>query len=339
MSQTLLDSEQDAYDLQASSQTVLEYTQDSSVPTTCKVKLAVGDDDNPLDGTGGEFTVVVTVDGVNLYGYPLTLTIAASTEQIVWESEPFTADEGAEIAVTLLSPNAADSDVGVYAYLYGQDVSATYEDLSDHNANAVKICNMALGQLGELSGSRRLTNFTRTAAGDSPILNACLDFYEAAKKLTLTVRHWPFALKTKALTVSDNAPFLENKWTYKYARPADCLLLLKVIDDGGTEYAWERMAEERSGTIYNDDYIFTDLEDAIGLYLFNVGEERYPPGIDVLHSLYLAEMIAMTVTEKERTSVLMLQKLEQRKNALIALAESEAYIAEEGGRYDVTEVF
>ena len=337
MSQTLLDSEQSTYDLQATAQTVLEYAQGSADPVRCRVKLAIGDESNPLDGTGGEFTVTVTVDDVELYGYPKTLTLAATTTEIIWQSDEFIADEGAEIKVTLDSPNAADDDVGVYAYLYGTDVSATYESLTSHAAGAVSIINMAVGLMGELAPHRRLTAFTRAGASDSIILNAALDFYEESKRELMSLRPWRCATKIKALTVSADDPVLDGKWTYKYARPADCLLLQRITDtDGQEDVSWERMAEERSGTVYTDDWILTNLVDAYAIYTFNVGEERYLPGMAILHSLLLLRMLAMTINAKEQSKILALQEFEQRKNQLIGNIMREGYVENEKGSREYT---
>jgi len=340
MSQTLLNTPAlDTYDL-TSEVSVLAYTQASAHSVPCQVKLAIGDDDNPLDGTGGEFTVTVTVDDVDLYGYPKTLTLAAAVTKVVWQSDEFTVDEGAEIAVTLESPNAADDDVAVTGYLYGTDVSETYESLTEHGASAVKIINMAVGLLAELAEHRRLTAFTRAAAGDSTILHAALDFYEESKLELLSLRKWHCARKLKALTVSDDDPVLSGKWTYKYARPADCLILHKITDVNDTDdIAWDRMAEERTGTVYTDDWILTNHADAYAVYTFNVGEERYLPGMATLHSLLLMRMLAMTITSKERSKIIALQEFEQRKNELIGQAVSEGYVANEKGKRDYTGLY
>ena len=140
--QTQLDQETAAFDL-TSEQTVMEYTQSSSDPVLCRVVLGIGDSSKPLDGSGGNFTISVTVDDVPVYPYPATVTFSALAA-VGWESDWFTAPSDAELDVLLTSPNGADTDVNVTATLYGNDVSADYETFTQHLADAVKISNMAL---------------------------------------------------------------------------------------------------------------------------------------------------------------------------------------------------
>jgi hypothetical protein len=336
--QTQLATATDAFDL-SSEQTVLEYTQSSEDPVLCRVSLAIGDDDKPLDGTGGDFTVEITVDDVAVYSYPATVTLAATTTKALWQSEEFMADAGAEVAVLLTSPNAGDSDVNVTASIYGQDVSSTYENLTSHMTGAVEICNMAIGHLGEITEARRLTSMSRSAASGNA-QHACLDFYEESKRQMLAFMQWECCNKVAKLTVSDDDPTLNGQWAYKYTRPADCLILRKIIDSSGNEYPWTRMNEAREGTAYNDDWIYTNLEDALALYTFRVGEEKYLPGMALLQSVLLAEMIAMTIVADAKKALMITQKLQLRVERLAqALGATEGYVEEEGGSKDVTGVF
>lgn len=336
--QTQLDTETSALDL-SSEQTVLEYTQSGSDPVLCRVRLAIGDADKPLDGTGGNFTVRVVIDDVEVFSASETVAISAASTQAVWQSSEFTLDEDSDLEVLLTSPNAADSDVNVTATLYGTDVSADYETLTTHLQDATMIGNMALGHLGDLSEGKRLASFSRAAAS-TPAQHACLDFYDEAKRQMLAYLEWSCSTKALALTVSDDTPVLSGQWSYKYARPSDCLILRKIIDTSGREYAWDRVHEARAGTAYNDDYICTNLADAVAKYTIMVGENEYLPGMALMHSMFLAEMIAMTVAADEKKALMVTQKLQLRVERLAAaLGATEGYVKDEHGNANVTGAF
>ncbi len=335
--QTQLDTETAAFDL-TSEQTVLEYTQSSADPVLCRAVLAIGDVSKPLDGSGGAFTISITVDDVPVYPYPATVTFAALTA-VGWESDGFTVPEDAEIDVLLTSPNGADTDVNVAAVLYGTDVSADYETFTQHLSGAVGICNQALGLLGDVSEGKRLITFTR-AGCSTPAQHACLDFFDESKHQMLAMKEWARAQKTLALTVSADAPILSDAYTVKYARPADALIFRRVVDTGGNEYEFETMNELRSGTVYNDEFIYTNLDDALGVYTFSVGEERYNVGMAGLHSMLLAEMVSMTVVADEKKALLVTQRLHGYKDRLFKeFGAAEGYIKDRKGSANVTEVF
>ena len=336
--QTQLATATDAFDL-TSEQTVLEYSQASEDPVLCRVCLEIGDDDKPLDGTGGNFTISITVDDVVIYPYPATVALAASTTKTIWQSAEFTAPEGAEIAVLLTSPNAGDSDVDVTARIYGQDVSATYENLTSHLTGALEICNMAIGHLGELTQVSRMTSMLRTSARGN-VQHAILDFYNESKRQMLAYMEWPRTNKVIALTVSDDAPLLSGRWNYKYVRPADCVIIRKIIDTSGNEYKWGEGHEAREGTVYNDEWIYTNVADALIEYTFLIGEERYVAGMAMLQSMLLAEMVAMTATGDAKTALLFTQKLHTRIEQIAqAHGAKEGYVEEEHGSKNVTGVF
>lgn len=336
--QTQLDTETDAFDL-SSEQTVLEYTQASSDPVLCRAKLLIGDATKPLDGTGGNFTVRVTVDGVEIFSASETVAISAASTAAVWQSSEFTVDEDSDVAILLTSPNAADTDVNVTAILYGTDIAADYEVLTTHLVDAAKICNMALGNLGDLTQAKRLSSFSRSAATTNA-QHACLDFYDEAKREMLGMMEWECAKKVVAMTVSDDAPLLNGKWTYKYTKPADCLILRAVIDTAAKVYEWEEIHEQRSGSVYNDQWICTNVIDAIARYTINVGENEYLPGMATLHSMILARMIAMTVKADTKVRLAFVQemRLETRKTAQ-AIGGKEGYVPDEKGTTKISEVY
>ena len=116
-----LDTENADFDL-TSEQTVLTHTPSTSVSMRCQALLKIGDGAKDLDGTGGNFTIGITIGGVNVQPYPETVAFTAANVRTCWCSEEFTVPANEAVTVTLTSPNGADTDVDVTAYLY--DVNA-----------------------------------------------------------------------------------------------------------------------------------------------------------------------------------------------------------------------
>jgi hypothetical protein len=206
----------------------------------------------------------------------------------------------------------------------------------------VTICNMAVGHLGDLGITKRMTAFTRAGCGSSTVLHSALDFYESAKRQMHAMMDWARTRKVKALTVHADAPLLDGKWDYKYVRPPDCLVFRKLIDDTGQTYEWDEVNEERiaGGQTFNDEYIYTNLEDAIGWWTILIEEERYLPGMEELHALILAEKLAMTVTGKTETRLVLASELRGEAARLCkALGATEGYVEGEEGSHELTDKF
>ena len=97
--------------------TVLTHTPSASLPLRCQALVNLGDGTKNLDGTGGDFEVVVTVGGQTVQPSPQTLTFSTAVRASFFTAE-FPVPAGAEVVVKVLSPNAGDTDVDVTAYLY-----------------------------------------------------------------------------------------------------------------------------------------------------------------------------------------------------------------------------
>lgn len=198
----------------------------------------------------------------------------------------------------------------------------------------VGIVNMAAGLLGDLGRTKRMTAFTVAGCGGSLPLLAALDFYQEAQDRMLAAKEWSRTTKTVALSVSTDDPLLDGKWSYKYTRPPDALIIRGILDSSGNEYEWDDMAEQRiaGGETFNDEYIYANIADALCRYTFRVGPDRYLPGMGLLHARYLAESMAMSVTAKMADAVLLSREIERRYERLCkALGAKEGYVAEEKG--------
>lgn len=205
----------------------------------------------------------------------------------------------------------------------------------------VSICNMALGALGDISKAKRMTSMARTA-NTNPVHHVAIDYYQASKEQMHAMMDWQRTRKVKALTVSTVDPVLVGKWTYKYVRPPDCLIFRKVIDDGKREYEYELVNEESTdhSALFNDEYIYTSIENAIGWYTILIGEERYMPGMAQLQSLILAQNLAMSVTAKESVRLALASELERRAERLcMALGSHEGYVENESGSHEYTGLY
>ena len=101
--------------------TVLTHTPDASNPMVCLGYIALGDGSKNLDGTGGAFELTITVGGQTVQPAAQSITFGTEVRSSVWTT-PFPVPANAEVILRVKSPNAADTDVDVTAYLF--DASA-----------------------------------------------------------------------------------------------------------------------------------------------------------------------------------------------------------------------
>ena len=113
---TQLDSENADRDL-TSLVTVLTHTPSAAEHRQCQAFVAFGDGAKDLDGTGGDFEVVVTVGGQTIEPSPQTVTFSTAVRVAIW-TNPFPVPSNQEVIIRALSPNAGDSDVDVTVYLF-----------------------------------------------------------------------------------------------------------------------------------------------------------------------------------------------------------------------------
>ena len=90
-------------------------TDSVSENTLVQAFVEVGTASSPLDGTGGNFTITVTI-GSNS-GETKTQSIAAGATRAVLWSDPFPLLSGNAVKIQINSPNGADNSVDGVAYL------------------------------------------------------------------------------------------------------------------------------------------------------------------------------------------------------------------------------
>jgi hypothetical protein len=110
-----LDTENADRDIKTASITVLTHT--PTINSMCMGYIKLGDGTKNLDGTGGDFKFVVTVGGQTVQPSPQIIAFGTEVRSAVWTTM-FPVPANAEVILKVLSPNAADSDVDVTAYLY-----------------------------------------------------------------------------------------------------------------------------------------------------------------------------------------------------------------------------
>ncbi|MHC4704637.1 MAG: hypothetical protein ACYTFQ_29165 [Planctomycetota bacterium] len=97
--------------------TVLTDTPHATKATLCQGLVVFGDGAKNLDGTGGDFELTVTVGGQTIQPDPQAVTFSTAVRSAVWTTI-FPVPANTEVILRAKSPNAADTDVDVTAYLY-----------------------------------------------------------------------------------------------------------------------------------------------------------------------------------------------------------------------------
>jgi len=152
--------------------TVLTDTPHASKATLCQGLVLLGDGAKNLDGTGGDFSLTITVGGQTIQPDPQEVTFSTAVRSSVWTTQ-FPVPANTEVILRVLSPNGADTDVDVTAYLY--EVTGALPDAAPDAAGGLPISDAGgldidtlLGTLTSLSSETRdanvLDQFKRTLA-------------------------------------------------------------------------------------------------------------------------------------------------------------------------------
>lgn len=156
----------------------------------------------------------------------------------------------------------------------------------------VKIGNMALSNCGI---STQIESFDENTAEANQIKL----WYDMARRQALAALDWNFARKRLTLSLDgDDAP--EEEWSFRYQYPADCLVLRKLVNPvSKTADAVPFIVENNlDGTRKT---ILTDMEEAIGLYTFDLTDTTLfsETFVNAL-SFLLATYIAISLTGKRQ---------------------------------------
>lgn len=112
-----------------STTTVLTHTPSATDHMVCMGYIALGDGTKNLDGTGGAFLLTITVGGQTVQPAAQSITFGTEVRSAVWTT-PFPVPANAEVVLRVQSPNAADTDVDVTAYLYDTSAEASADNIA-----------------------------------------------------------------------------------------------------------------------------------------------------------------------------------------------------------------
>lgn len=192
MSIFLLDSENADTDIETAEATVLTHTPDSNHPIMCQGLIKLGDGSKNLSATGGSFTFNVSVGGQTVQGASQVVTFGTEVRAAIY-TKPFAVPPGDEVLLKVKSPNSADDDVDVTAYLYSiSDVTpVVWGKVNDAGAAAADFD----GDSG-LSSTDNFYNgmFLVFASGALKGLARVVQGYTgSSKNLNFTGAEWPTA--------------------------------------------------------------------------------------------------------------------------------------------------
>jgi hypothetical protein len=116
--------------------TVLTHTPSATENTLCQGYIKLGDGLKDLDGSGGNFNLVITVGGQTVQASPEVIVFGTDVRSSIW-TEQFPVPANEEVLLRVLSPNGADTDVDVTAYLFDIAPNVTLADGAHGGTSAV----------------------------------------------------------------------------------------------------------------------------------------------------------------------------------------------------------
>ena len=157
-------------------------------------------------------------------------------------------------------------------------------------ASEVDIANLALSHLGDDATIASLDPPEGSAQAEH-----CARFYPMARDSLLEMHSWRFATRRATLAELENT---WPQWDHAYAKPADCLRIISVIDpEVGDDLQVLGVKSVKQFTVeINDDLaevILTNQEDAVVRYVARTTDTtKFPPLFVMALSWHLASMIA-----------------------------------------------
>tara|TARA_R110000851_G_scaffold157194_4_gene300004 strand:+ start:12811 stop:13419 length:609 start_codon:yes stop_codon:yes gene_type:complete len=179
----------------------------------------------------------------------------------------------------------------------------------------VKIANLALSHLGV---SATIQSFAERST-EASVTNLWYDF---ARLQVLETHDWSFARKVVTLAAHSDAP--SGLWTYRYQRPADCVVVRTVLNPFG------RLADAIPFALENSDNgetetLLTDLNEAQIRYTFNAtAPSLFSAAFITSLSYLLAHYSAMSLTNSEALQNSMLQRFLGSQRQAAAMNANEA---------------
>lgn len=179
----------------------------------------------------------------------------------------------------------------------------------------IKIANLALSHLGV---SATIQSFTERST-EASVTSLWYDF---ARLQVLESHDWSFARKVVTLALHDDAA--SGLWTYRYQRPADCVIIRTLVNPLGRSMDAVPFQLENSDN-GETETILTDLEDATCRYTFNASAPNlFQPGFIQSLSYLLAHYAAMPLTNSQDLQAIMLNSYIRSQRNAAAMNSNEA---------------
>ena len=173
--------------------TVLTHTPDASNAMWCQGLVMLGDGTKNLDGSGGNFELTVTIGGQTVQPDPDTIAFSTAARSAVW-TDPFVVPDNNEVVIKFKSPNGADTDVDVTAYLFDIGINTITAKLptnyimgssvvtaKDDEIDAIKaITDVFVEDTGTLAAVEDANEFT--------LANTAEDVNDCYNGMTITLR-------------------------------------------------------------------------------------------------------------------------------------------------------
>lgn len=139
----------------------------NSAACLAKADILIGDGTKNLDGTGGDFTLYITVDSQVVQPSPQTFTFSTDVRSKVMTAE-FIIPASATVTVKVHSPNAADTSVDVTTNIYQLDGPVVASSVTGAVGSVTAGVTLANGAHGGSSATLTLSSATiSNAAGDA----------------------------------------------------------------------------------------------------------------------------------------------------------------------------
>lgn len=146
-------------------------------------------------------------------------------------------------------------------------------------ANAVEICNLALGHLGSEANVASISPPDGSAEA-----GYCARYFPIARKLTIALAQWSFATKREKLAEVTNP---SNVWLFAYSLPSNCIKPYRILKAGATS--------EQDGAAFTieDGTVLTNESDAVLVFTRDITDTtRYSPEFISAMSWMLSSYLA-----------------------------------------------
>lgn len=146
-------------------------------------------------------------------------------------------------------------------------------------ANAVEICNLALGHLGSEANVASISPPDGSAEA-----GYCARYFPIARKLTIALAQWSFATKREKLAEVTNP---SNVWLFAYSLPSNCIKPYRILKLGATT--------EQDGAAFTieDGVVLTNESNAVLVFTRDVTDTtRYSPEFISAMSWMLSSYLA-----------------------------------------------